>query len=691
MDRALRLILRLGLLASLAAFAAPAVAQVSTTAYTGQSCAGTRAGATLNCTSNDFTTSASFTQPPPGVPSCTAGSTISLDVILNVASHAPNRYDGALFTGEQGNDPSVYDPTRTCSIGVFPTAPPPFADFDGDSCGDYVSNATTDLVIRNITVACTAAPGTNVLGVPYVLVFDNQASPGCTAATVTASSKAKCIASVAAQVTGVTVQGYLKITEQTTPGGQAQPFAFTASGTAPATPASFALSAGGSQTVLVPLSPTGGTQTLQIDQASVPGWVSGATIICTSPSGGAAPYVTVDGANRRITAALTATNFGASCTIVNEKLATVTLVEQSAGATGPFTFTGGTNGLPASVTLDTGAVNPASSSPYPVAANGVAAAIGETVPAGWTLTGASCTDGTTTFGSLAGSTLTIPAGNVSPGNGISCTFVTTRNPTLTKAFGPAAVPVGTPSTLTFTVTNATGSPAQGAFAFTDTFPAGLVVASPLAAGTSCGGVLYRGGTTTPLAAGDTALAFTGGALAAGTPSCTVSVAVTSAAVGTYTNGAAQASGLTGLLSGITDQTLTTYALPSLLFVKSASAPSVRPGDVVTYTLVVQNTGAGVATAVVLTDPISPLMYWAVDAYGPGVPFQFTDGIPASGVTPGVPVYSADGGATWTLVPSSGGGGAPSGFDGRVTAWKLPVVGSMAPGGQFTLTFKAAVR
>jgi uncharacterized repeat protein (TIGR01451 family) len=126
-------------------------------------------------------------------------------------------------------------------------------------------------------------------------------------------------------------------------------------------------------------------------------------------------------------------------------------------------------------------------------------------------------------------------------------------------------------------------------------------------------------------------------------------------------------------------------------VKSASAATVKPGDVVTWTLVVQNSGPGVATGVVVTDPISRHLAWAVDAYGPGVSLQLTDGVPASGLTLGAPAYSSDGGATWTLVPASGGGGAPAGFDARVTHWRVPLTGTMAAGRQFTLTFQTAVR
>jgi uncharacterized repeat protein (TIGR01451 family) len=675
----------------LAALPPPASAQ-TVTAYTGQTCAGTRAGRSLGCTSNDFTTTATFTQPPPGRTTCVAGESLTLDVVTNIVSNSPNRYDGAVFLGERGNDPSLRDVTQTCSLGVFPVSPVPFLNVDGDQVGDFQGTSTASLTIRGVVALCRPAAGTNVLALPYTLVFDNQSSPGATPASVTAGAPSKCVNTLAAQVTGVVVQGWIRLTVQTAPPGDPQAFAFTASGTATASPSSFSLSAGQAQTVQIPLGPTGGAQTLQLDGGLVPGWVPTAAITCTSPTGGAAPYVTVDGANRRITAALDATNYGAVCTVTNAKLARVTVAEQTAGGTGPFGFASGGNGLPASFTLDTGAVNPASTGPYVVTANGAPLTITQTVPAGFTLAGAACTDGVTSFGTLAGSTLTVAGVDVAAGREITCTFANTRKATLTKAFAPASVGTGAPSTLTFTVTNRPGAPAQAVLGFTDTFPAGLVVASPLAVSSTCGGTLYRGGTASPLAAGDTGLSFSGGSLAAGAAECTVAVAVTSAAVGSYVNGPAQIGGVAGgLESGVTAQTLTVYPLPTLLLVKSADAATVRPGDVVTYTLVVQNGGPGAATAVLLSEPLSRHLAWGVDAFGPGVSFQFTDGSPASGLTPGTPAYSADGGATWTLVPVSGGGGAPAGFDARVTAWRLPLAGTMPAGRELTLTFRAAVR
>lgn len=60
-------------------------------------------------------------------------------------------------------------------------------------------------------------------------------------------------------------------------------------------------------------------------------------------------------------------------------------------------------------------------------------------------------------------------------------------PTFTKAFAPDTIGPGCVSTLTFTITNASGSPVTD-LAFTDNLPAGVTIATPAAT------FNFRGGT-----------------------------------------------------------------------------------------------------------------------------------------------------------------------------------------------------
>ncbi len=119
---------------------------------------------------------------------------------------------------------------------------------------------------------------------------------------------------------------------------------------------------------------------------------------------------------------------------------------------------------------------------------------------------------------------------------------------------------------------------------------------------------------------------------------------------------------------------------------------VNPGQSIVYTVQLVNFGAGTATGVVLKDDLSPYTALGLNSYGAGVVFQFSDGTPASGLSLGTPVYSSDNGATWTYSPVSGGGGAPAGYDGNVTNWKIPMTGTMnANGATCTLRYQMQVK
>jgi uncharacterized repeat protein (TIGR01451 family) len=126
------------------------------------------------------------------------------------------------------------------------------------------------------------------------------------------------------------------------------------------------------------------------------------------------------------------------------------------------------------------------------------------------------------------------AGNVSVtnvDNGISASCVAVLAPVLTKSFSTAVFPAGGSAVLTFTLANPSGSPAVSDVGFTDTLPAGLVVASPPAVGGTC----VNAAAATSATAGGTAITVTGLDVPAGSAACTVTVDVTNA------NGASNAS------------------------------------------------------------------------------------------------------------------------------------------------------
>ncbi|TVR85642.1 MAG: DUF11 domain-containing protein, partial [Trueperaceae bacterium] len=144
----------------------------------------------------------------------------------------------------------------------------------------------------------------------------------CDVSNVVPGTTSKCSASGLSGSLDVVVEAWVRVTKATVPTDSTESFAFTATAetasSAPS-PASFSLAGGESQLVLAPLA-ANGTQTVVIEEAALDGWGPGAAIVCTNPTGGsAASYVTVDAANRRITANLSGADFGAECTVTNTR------------------------------------------------------------------------------------------------------------------------------------------------------------------------------------------------------------------------------------------------------------------------------------------------------------------------------------------------------------------------------------
>ena len=174
--------------------------------------------------------------------------------------------------------------------------------------------------------------------------------------------------------------------------------------------------------------------------------------------------------------------------------------------------------------------------------------------------------------------------------------------TLTKAFVLSTVAINQASTLTFTITNGAGLPAQGGLAFTETLPAGVTVtAVPVAS--QCNG------TVTATAGGNT-ITFAGGAIALSATNCSVVVSVQSGATGTYNNTPAN---VTGLSSGMTNNataTLTVVTGVTLSVAKTVALvcdptnfnvnPRSIPGAYVRYEITVTNAASAVNSATLTT-------------------------------------------------------------------------------------------
>lgn len=115
-----------------------------------------------------------------------------------------------------------------------------------------------------------------------------------------------------------------------------------------------------------------------------------------------------------------------------------------------------------------------------------------------------------------------------------------------------------------------------------------------------------------------------------------------------------------------------------------------PGDPLTYAIVLGNTGTGPATEVVLEERLDRYVSFNLNGFGTGQPFELTQGSVPAGLSLGQITYSTNQGISFDYVPVSGGGGAPTGFDTRVTHFRIRFNGDMAPQGTLQLRYRAQV-
>ncbi|HWQ33421.1 MAG TPA: MBG domain-containing protein [Blastocatellia bacterium] len=190
--------------------------------------------------------------------------------------------------------------------------------------------------------------------------------------------------------------------------------------------------------------------------------------------------------------------------------------------------------------------------------------------------GSSCTFSVNVTGTTAGvknASTTIAATETGNGNTASASLTVVAPPTISAAFGAASVSLNGSTTLSYTISNPNATVALSGVAFSNSLPAGLVVATPNGVSGSCSG-------TVTATAGTGTISLSGGGIAAGS-SCTISVNVTGTSAGTKSNttGAVTSTeGGTGAASNTA--TLTVLAPPTL---GNYSAASLTAGGNTTVT------------------------------------------------------------------------------------------------------------
>lgn len=219
--------------------------------------------------------------------------------------------------------------------------------------------------------------------------------------------------------------------------------------------------------------------------------------------------------------------------------------------------------------------------------------------------GASCTFSVTiqvpelaTPGSYVNTTSTIQAttgGVTGVSRAASATLVVNPSPFFGKGFAPSPIVVGGVSTLTFTVDNSANvSAAASGLDFTDNLPAGMLIATPANAATTCtGGALNA-------TEGASTIAYSGGAVAAAS-SCTVLVDVIGLSAGSYLNTTdllVSSLGSSGTASATLD--ITSNAPP--LFSKGFGPAAIAEGEISTLRFSIDNTASlADATNLAFTD------------------------------------------------------------------------------------------
>jgi fimbrial isopeptide formation D2 family protein len=214
-----------------------------------------------------------------------------------------------------------------------------------------------------------------------------------------------------------------------------------------------------------------------------------------------------------------------------------------------------------------------------------------TAPTGIALSGASinsnsqCQFSVTVTGSASGqytnTTGNVTSTNGGTGNTATANLTVATPPTIIKSFGAASVQLNGSTSLSFTITNpAANSGSLTGIAFTDSLPAGVVVATPSGLNNGCGG-------TATAVAGSSSVSLSGATLTSNT-SCAISVNVTGTSAGVKNNSVTVTSTETGQ-GNTSNASITVVARPAISKAFAASSIPLNTSVNVTFTITNPNT------------------------------------------------------------------------------------------------------
>jgi uncharacterized repeat protein (TIGR01451 family)/fimbrial isopeptide formation D2 family protein len=226
-----------------------------------------------------------------------------------------------------------------------------------------------------------------------------------------------------------------------------------------------------------------------------------------------------------------------------------------------------------------------------------------TAPTGIALSGATinsnsqCQFSVTVTGAASGqytnTTGNVTSTNGGTGNTASANLTVATPPSIQKAFGAATIPVNGTTTLTFTIQNPNAGLALTGITFSDTLPAGLVVASTPNLSNTCGG-------TATAVGGSGSVSLSAGTLAA-SASCTLSVNVQGKTAGVKNN-SVQVSSTEGGTGNTSNASITVVAAPAISKVFGATSIPLNGSTSLSFTIQNGNTTTAL-TGVAFSDTL----------------------------------------------------------------------------------------
>ena len=178
--------------------------------------------------------------------------------------------------------------------------------------------------------------------------------------------------------------------------------------------------------------------------------------------------------------------------------------------------------------------------------------------------------------------------------------VATNRPGFSKSFSPSSIPLGSRSTLTFTIDNSLNASFALSLTFTDNLPVGMEIASPANASSDC---TFAGTPVVTAVPGTSVVSLSAGGVAA-MSTCTVSVDVVATGGGLLNNTSGEltsSDGFSTVSSGKASATLEVTVTP-LSLIKSFTDDPVPPGGTVTLEFTINNLDRNFsATNIAFTD------------------------------------------------------------------------------------------